>query len=392
MLNTPFSAWPSFTSEECDAVRAVLLSNKVNYWTGDECRAFEAEFAAWCGTKYAIALANGTLALQAALIALGVGPGDEVIVPPRTFIATASCVVMAGAVPVFAEVDPESGNIFAASIEKQITPRTRAVICAHLAGWPCDMDPIMALAQRHRLMVIEDCAQAHGARYRGQSVGSIGHVGAWSFCQDKIMTTGGEGGMVTTNDPSLWRRMWAYKDHGKSYAAVYEREHPPGFRWLHESFGTNWRMLEVQAAIGRIQLRQMREWTAARTRHAQAIWNACKPYPAVRVPQPPESVGHAHYKCYVYVRREGLASGWSRDRIVEVINAAGVPCYQGSCSEVYLERAFQDRGWRPAERLAVARELGESSLMFLVHPTLTNAQIDKTCTVASQILQEASAR
>jgi len=394
MLNTPFSPWPAFTAEEGDAVRQVLLSNKVNYWTGAECREFEKEFAAWTGTKYAVALANGTLALDVALKALNIGPGDEVVVTPRTFIASISCVINAGATPVFADVDEDSGNLSAATIARVLTPRTRAVICVHLAGWPCDMDPIMALAERHGLKVIEDCAQAHGARYKGRSVGSIGHVGAWSFCQDKVMTTGGEGGMVTTNDHALWSAMWSYKDHGKSWEAVYERRHPPGFRWLHESFGTNWRMLEMQAAIGRIQLRRMAEWTAQRTRHAQAIWAACRPHPAVRVPDfdalAPGSV-HGHYKCYVYVRPDRLAAGWSRDRIVDAIMACGVPCYQGSCSEVYLEKAFDGTGWRPAERLAVARQLGETSLMFLVHPTLTAQEVDTTCEAIRQVLKEASA-
>lgn len=237
----------------------VLQSNQVNYWTGIECREFEKEFAAWVGVPHAVALANGTLALDIALKALGIGSGDEVIVTPRTFIASVSCVVNAGATPVFADVDPDSGNVSAATIARVLSPRTRAVICVHLAGWPCDMDPIMELATANGFYVIEDCAQAHGARYKGRSVGAIGHIGAWSFCQDKIMSTGGEGGMVTTNDVALARAMWEYKDHGKSYEAVFERQHPPGFRWLHESFGTNWRMLEMQAAIGRIQLRRMTE-------------------------------------------------------------------------------------------------------------------------------------
>jgi dTDP-4-amino-4,6-dideoxygalactose transaminase len=391
MLNTPFSPWPSFTTEEADAVREVMLSNKVNYWTGTECREFEKEFAAWCGTRYAVALSNGTLALDVALKALGVGPGDEVVVTPRTFIASISCVVNAGATPVFADVESDSGNISAATIAKVLTPRTKAVICVHLAGWPCDMDPIMALADSHGFKVIEDCAQAHGAKYKGRSVGAIGHVGAWSFCQDKIMTTGGEGGMVTTNDEALWRAMWSYKDHGKSYEAVFERQHPPGFRWVHESFGTNWRMLEMQAAIGRIQLRRMADWTAKRTENAEAIWAACRPHAAVRVPPVPAGSAHAYYKCYVYVQPGRLAPGWSRDRIVEAINARGVPCYQGSCSEVYLEKAFDNTGWLPAERLPVARELGETSVMFLVHPTLTQDEIGKTCTVVGEVMHLAAA-
>lgn len=371
-------------------MQRVLLSNKVNYWTGSECREFENEFAAWCGTRYAVAVSNGTLALDVALKALAVGPGDEVIITPRTFIASISCVVNAGATPVFADVDEDSGNLSAATIAKAVTSRTKAVICVHLAGWPCDMDPIMELADSCGFKVIEDCAQAHGARYKGRAVGSIGHVGAWSFCQDKIMTTAGEGGMVTTNDESLWRAMWSFKDHGKSYEAVYEREHPPGFRWLHESFGTNWRMLEIQAVVGRIQLRQMSDWTSRRTEYAEAIWAACQRYAAVRVPTLPGNLEHAHYKCYVYVNPAHLAPRWSRDRIVAEINALGVPCYQGSCSEVYQEKAFDNTGWRPEERLPVAKQLGETSVMFLVHPTLTHSEITKTCTAIHQVLTEAS--
>jgi dTDP-4-amino-4,6-dideoxygalactose transaminase len=391
VLNTSFSPWPNFTVQEAEAVVRVLISNKVNYWTGDECREFEREFAAWTGAAHAVSLGNGTLALDAVLKAMDIGPGDEVIVTPRTFIASVSCVVNAGATPVFADVEPDSGNLSARTIAQAVTRHTRAVICVHLAGWPCDMDPIMALAAEHGIKVIEDCAQAHGARYKGQSVGTLGHAGAWSFCQDKIMSTGGEGGMVTTQDRDLWRAVWQYKDHGKSHEAVYERQHPPGFRWLHESFGTNWRMLEMQAVIGRMQLRSMADWTAKRTRHAEAIRAACAPFAAVLVPRLPASCIHAHYKCYVYVQPDRLAPGWSRDRIAEAIQALGVPCYQGSCSEVYLEKAFDGTGWRPAERLPVARELGETSLMFLVHPTLTSAEIAKTCDAIRQVLQKASA-
>ncbi|MGE8184219.1 DegT/DnrJ/EryC1/StrS family aminotransferase [Pseudomonas mandelii] len=390
MLNTPFSPWPSFTEEEADAVRDVVLSNKVNYWTGQECREFEKEFATWASTEYAIALANGTVALDLALNALGIGRGDEVIVTPRTFLASVSSIVNAGAIPVFAEVDRDSQNITAQTIQAVLTPRTRGVICVHLAGWPCDMDPIMELAALHDLKVIEDCAQAHGATYKGRPVGSIGHIGAWSFCQDKIMTTGGEGGMVTTNDRSLWSKMWSFKDHGKSWEAIYEREHPSGFRWLHESFGTNWRMIEVQGVIGRIQLRRMAEWRASRINYAERIWSLARELKGLRAPVVPEDYVHAAYKCYVFVEPQQLKADWDRDRILSAISALGVPCFSGSCSEVYLEKAFDNTGWRPEARLAVAKELGETSLMFMVHPTLTEAEIDKTCDVISSVMQQAS--
>ncbi len=386
MLNTPFSPWPSFSEEEANAVRDVVLSNKVNYWTGQECREFEKEFAAWAGTEHAVAVTNGTVALDLALLALGIGAGDEVIVTPRTFLASVSSIVNAGAVPVFAEVDRDSQNITVETIRAVLTPRTRAVICVHLAGWPCDMGPIMALAAEYDLKVIEDCAQAHGAHYKGRPVGSIGHAGAWSFCQDKIMTTGGEGGMVTTNDRDLWKRMWSIKDHGKSWDAVYEREHAPGFRWLHESFGTNWRMMEVQAVIGRIQLQRMPSWHAARLANAVRIWSVANGLTGLRVPTMPTDIVHAAYKCYVFVEPAELAEGWSRDRILSEISSRGVPCFSGSCSEVYLEKAFDGTGWSPTERLAVARELGETSLMFLVHPTLTDAEIEKTCSVIKDVM------
>lgn len=381
MLNTSFPSWPSFTQEEADAVSQVLLSNKVNYWTGQECREFEKEFASWAGCSYAIALANGTLALEVALKALGIGDGDEVVVTPRTFIASASCIVAMGAVPVFADVDRNTQNISADTIAKVITSRTKAVICVHLAGMPCDMDPIMDLAHAHGLFIIEDCAQAHGAKYKGRSVGSIGHIGAWSFCQDKIMTTGGEGGMVTTNDKALWSTMWAYKDHGKSWNAVYEKEHPSGFRWLHESFGSNFRMIEIQAAIGRIQLQKMSEWRQKRFEYAQMIWCSASKQSWLRVPDIPEWAVHAAYKCYVFVEPSALPEGWNRNRIIAEINACGIPCDSGSCSEIYLEKAFENTRWRPNDRLPLAKELGETSLMFLVHPTLGLEDIEKTCKV-----------
>ena len=390
MLNTPFPPWPNFSLEEADAVRNVLLSNRVNYWTGEEGRRFEEEFAVWTGARYAIAMANGTVALDAALLALGVGPGDEVVVTPRTFLASASSIVNSGAVPVFADVDRDSQNITVETIRPVLTPRTRAIVCVHLAGWPCAMDAIMDLAMERGLFVIEDCAQAHGARWQDRSVGTFGHVGAWSFCQDKIMTTGGEGGMITTNDRALWSRLWSMKDHGKSWEAVYEREHPPGFRWLHENFGTNWRMTEMQAAIGRIQLRRMKTWHSERLRNASTLWDAARHLHGLRVPILPSTIEHAAYKCYVFVDPSVLKPDWHRDRIVKEITRQGVPCYTGSCSEVYLEKAFDRTGWRPMQRLPVARELGDTSLMFLVHPGLSEKEIIRTVHVLTEVMQEAA--
>jgi len=401
MLNTKFEPWPSFSQEEADAVSAVLLSNRVNYWTGQEGRNFEKEFAAWTDCQYAVAVANGTVALDLALKGLELGAGDEVIVTSRTFLASVSSIVNSGATPVFADVNRDSQNIDAKTIQAVLSDKTKAIVCVHLAGWPCEMDEIMALAKAHNLYVIEDCAQAHGARYKGRSVGSIGDVGCWSFCQDKIMTTGGEGGMVTTNNESLWRKMWAYKDHGKSYQAVYETQHPPGFRWLHESFGTNFRMTEMQAAIGRIQLKRMSEWTRIRNDYAQQIWQAAASLDGLRVPSfhcqscdgiecSQQGCVHAAYKCYVFVEPSQLQEDWSRDAIIAALTERGVPAFSGSCSEVYLEKAFDGSGLRPEKSLPIAKELGETSLMFLVHPTLSQAHITMTIEALQSVMQQAS--
>ena len=390
MINTKFSSWPLFTSEEADAVRDVLLSNKVNYWTGNECREFEKEFAVWSNSKYAIALGNGTLALDSALKALDIGVGDEVIVTTRTYIASVTSIVTAGAIPIFADVDLNSQNITPESIRSMITNKTKAIICVHLAGWPCEMDEIMNLANEFKLHVIEDCAQAHGAKYKGKPVGSIGNIGCWSFCQDKIMTTGGEGGMVTTNDKSLWSKMWSYKDHGKSYEAIYERKHTDGFRWVNESFGTNWRMTEMQGVIGRIQLKRMSDWHTKRITNANKIWNVAKKCKGLRVPSIPEYIEHAAYKCYVFTELKELKNSWDQNKIIKEINSLGVPCYSGSCPEIYLEKAFDKTGFRPKQRLANAKELGETSLMFLVHPTLNKDEIQQTCNVIISVMNLAN--
>jgi dTDP-4-amino-4,6-dideoxygalactose transaminase len=381
--------WPSFTQEEAAAAARIILSNQVNYWTGTEGRHFESEFAAWSGSSHAVALANGTVALDVGLRALRIGVGDEVIVTPRTFIASVSSVINAGARPVFADVDPDSGNMTPATVSRVVTRATKAIIPVHLGGWPCDMTGLCDVAKTYDLSIIEDCAQAHGARHRGRSVGSFGDVGAWSFCQDKIMTTGGEGGMATTNDRRLWENIWSYKDHGKSFAAVYAENQPPGFRWLHDSFGTNWRMPEVQAAIGRIQLGRMPLWTARRSHNANVLIDTLKQAGAVRTPTCCSSDRNAFYRLYAYVVPEALRTDWSRDRIIAEITARSVPAFQGTCPEVYLERAFDAGDFRPAKRLPVAQELGETSLMFLTHPNLSDQDVDYAAAVIGDVLARA---
>ncbi|NOT17954.1 MAG: DegT/DnrJ/EryC1/StrS aminotransferase family protein [Sulfuriferula sp.] len=386
----PFAPWPYFAEDEIDAVTQVLRSGRVNYWTGDACKRFEQAYADYTQTRYAIALANGTLALELALYALDIGVGDEVIVPSRTFIASASCVVARGATPVIVDVDATTQNLTVETIRVAITPRTKAIIAVHLAGWPCDMDAIMAFAREHGLKVIEDCAQAHGATYKGKPVGSLGDMAAFSFCQDKIITTGGEGGMLVLNDELLWKKAWAYKDHGKSWDAVHLREHPPGFRWLHESFGTNWRMTEMQAAIGLQQLAKLNDRLQIRLSFAHYLTTEFGKHKALRLTVPDEDIGHAYYKYYAFLRIDMLKPDWDQARVVAAINAEGVPCYTGSSSEIYRELAFVNAGMELAQPLSVAQKLGDTSIMFLVHPTLSLVDMRDTSLAVAKVLAQAT--
>lgn len=387
---SPVAPWPFYPDDEIAAVTEVLRSGKVNYWTGDICRAFEREYAAYVGVPHAVAVSNGTVALELALYALGIDKGDEVITTSRTYIASASCAVMRGALPVIVDVDRNSQNISPEAIRAAITSKTKAIIVVHLAGWPCDMDAILEIAKEYNLKVIEDCAQANGATYNGRQIGSFGHASAFSFCQDKIISTGGEGGMMVTHDEEVWKRAWAYKDIGRSYDAVYNREHPPGFRWLTETFGTNWRLTEMQAAIGRLQLKKLNEQIEIRRENAAVLTQAFQNIPALRLTLPPEGIRHAYYKYYAFLKPEMLKNDWSRDRIIAELTERGVPCFSGSCSEIYLEKAFDELPTKPKNRLPVAKDLGETSLTFLVHPTLKHEYMKEVVAVVKEIFEMAS--
>lgn len=380
--------WPIFGDDEIAAVHGVLKSGKVNSWTGEQVKLFEKDFSEYIDVEYAIATANGSLALEMALHALQIGSDDEVIVTPRSFIASASSVVLIGATPVFADIDSESQNITADSILKVISSKTRAIIVVHLAGWPCDMDAIMKIAKEKNLYVIEDCAQALGAKYKGKPVGSMGDVSIFSFCQDKILTTGGEGGMLVTNNTSVWRHAWSYKEHGKNIEAIQNTNDSPNFSWLHDSFGTNCRMTEMQAAIGRVQLKKLEGWLLQRRKNAQQLTDCFENIKTFRVTIPEEYVSHAYYKYYVFLKPEMLKPGWDRMRLINAIITEGIPCFTGSCSEIYREKAFEAISGK-IERLPAAKELGDTSLMFLVHPTLGEKEIDCICKTVKKIMQEA---
>ena len=358
----PEQRWPQYEPDEINAVVRVLESGRVNSLVhGDECRAFEREFADYCGVPHAISLANGTLALELAFRALGVGPGDEVIVPARSFFASASAVVAVGAVPIFADIDRTSHTIDPAAILPLISARTRAILCVHLAGWPCDMDTLSAIAEQHGLWLVEDCAQAHGAAIGGRKAGSFGHASAFSFCTDKIMSTGGEGGMLLLKDSVHWERAWAYKDHGKNVAMLGAPAPGNAFRYLHESFGTNWRLTEMQAAIGRAQLRKLPSWLAKRRANAAILREGLNGHPLIHVPHVPDGVEHAFYKFYMM-----LDPTVARPAVIAALASYGIPAGTGSCPDMSRELAVQNSKHPNLRPLPVAAEVGECSLMLPV--------------------------
>jgi len=384
-----YPSWPVYSEEERKAVDEILQSGKVNYWTGDECKKFEKDYREHLGLKYAVALMNGSLGLELALYSIGINAGDDVIVPSRTFIATASSVVIRGGRPVFADIDPVSQNITVDTIKAVITPATKAIITVHLAGWPCDMEPIMALAHEKGIKVIEDCAQAHGAVYKGRNVGSIGDVSVFSFCQDKIISTGGEGGMLVTNDRETYEKAWSYKDHGKSLNTNKSSENEAGFTWPHKSIGSNYRMTEMQAAIGRIQLKKLAGWVEVRQRNAALLTKGFSRIDGLRVTVPGSDLKHSYYKYYAFVETGRLRPSWTTNQIIAGVNSGGISCSSGSCSEVYLEKSFQDLGFYPKNNHEIARQLGNTSIMFQVHPTLEETHIEKCIEVVTRVMKSA---
>ncbi len=382
--------WPIYEEDEINAAANILRSGAVNYWTGNETKMFEEEFSNFCGTKYSIALANGSLALSACYAALRMGKNAEIITTPRTFIATSSAARLMGLKVVFADVELDSGCISAATILPKITKNTRAISVVHLGGWPAKMEEICKLAKEYNLSVIEDCSQAHGAKIDNKSVGSFGDVSSWSFCQEKIISTGGEGGMITTDRDDIWEFIWSYKDHGKNFSKVFSENKDNTYKWVHDSFGTNMRLTEFQSSIGRKQLLKLSKWNKLREKNALILISFLKDIPCVRIPEVPENVIHAWYKLYIYLRKEYLSDDWNRQKIINEIIMNGAPVFSGSCGEIYLEKAFSENDNFGYRRLKNARELSETSLMFLIHHTISEEQIYSYGKLLRKVLIKAS--
>ncbi len=382
--------WPQYSEEEIIAVSNVLRSSKVNYLFGEEGTLFEKEFSKYTGINYSIALANGSVALTCAYLALGLKEGDEIITTPRTFIATSSSAVLLGLKPVFADVDINSGCICPKSIESLITNKTKAICVVHLGGWPAEMNKIKEIAEAFNLFLIEDCSQAHGAEINEKSVGNFSDIATWSFCQDKIISTGGEGGMITTSSKELKEKIWSFKDHGKNYLNYFSNNSSNEFKFIHDSFGTNFRLTEIQSSIGRIQLKRLNQMRSIRTKNAMILLDILKELKSLRVPLPKKNIRHAWYKFYFYIDKKYLKTSWSRNRIIQEINDSGYSAFSGSCSEIYKEKCFKNYGFFPKKVLKNAVILGETSIALLVHPTIDKNQIENYGIKVKEIIESAT--
>ena len=370
-----------YTKEQIQSVSNILRKNKTNYWTGNECKLFEEEFSKYIGNKYSIAVSNGSVALELSLKALNLKKGDKVIVSPRSFIISASCVLNMGLKPIFADVDI-NGNLDIDGISKSYNKNVKAIIVVHLNGLSCDLDPILKFTKKNKIYLIEDCSQAHGAVYKGKFVGSFGDVATWSFCQDKIISTGGEGGMISTNDKKIWEQIWSYKDHGKNYQSVFFKKHKEGFRWLHDGLGSNYRMTEMQATLGRHQLKQLDNQIKKRNKianlyienlkefmHKKHVLKKldfkCSTCPSKKIENEKCNLcRHAFYRLNLFINPKIV----NQIKLITELDKNNVTARVGSCPEIYREQIFKKLKIYPKKRLINAKLLGEISLQFGINP------------------------
>ena len=392
--------YPYYNKTTQKRVQQVLKSGKVNYWTGTECKNFEKEFSRYIGNKYAVTVSNGSIALELALKALRLKKGDEIIVSPRSFIISASCVLNLGLKPIFADVD-DNGNLDIYQIKKIYNQNVKAIIVVHLNGLSCDMDPIVRFVKNKKIFLIEDCSQAHGAIYKGNKVGSFGHISTWSFCQDKIISTGGEGGMVSTNDKKLWLKLWSLKDHGKNFNSVFFKNHKEGFRWHHEDLGSNYRMTELQATIGREQLKSLDKQIKKRNLIANIYLKGLKDYyQKYNIINKPDfkhqtcslkkfdktcnKCRHAFYRLNLFINKTKI----KQHKLIELLNKNKITCFVGSCPEIYREKIFRKFKFYPKKRLSNAKLLGEISLMFPIYPNKALKKIKSEISTIKKILDK----
>jgi dTDP-4-amino-4,6-dideoxygalactose transaminase len=370
--------WPEYSEKEIEGVSEILKTGRVNQWTGDYVREFEKKFSKYFDVNYSIAINNGTSALELCLKVLNLNDNDEVIVTPRSFVASVSCILINRLKPVFADVDLNSQNITLQNIKNVITDKTRAVICVHLNGFPCEIEEIYSYCKENNIYVIEDCAQSHGAKYNGKYLGSFGDINAWSFCQDKIMSTGGEGGMITTNNKDLFEKAWSFKDHGKDINLYYNRPITNQFSFVHNSVGSNYRMTEIQAYIGLIQLDYLETWIQHRRELSSIYNNKFKNLNNIRLQYENENTLCSYYKYYFFVKDISI-----RQYIIDEISRNNIKVYYGSCGELYKEKCINQNIICHNSKI-----LHETSIVLLVDPSYSKIDIMNNANIIYNILQK----
>lgn len=383
------SKWPFFNENMINDINTVIRSGKVNQWTGGKVFEFQNKFCDYFKCKHSVAVSNGTVALDLCLKALNLKQSDEVIVTSRSFIASASCCLFNDIKVNFADVDLNSQNITVESIKNVMNNNVKAIIVVHLAGYAADIENILNFCNNNNLYLIEDCAQCHGGKFKDKYLGTFGHINSWSFCQDKIITTLGEGGMITTNDTSLFKRAWSIKDHGKNYDKIFadlnykrNKMQSNNFKFIHDNIGTNWRLTEVQAVTGLHSLDLLDEWVKIRRRNAQILTNKFKSCKLIRIPYIPEYIYHSYYKFYIFINTENLKENSNRDSILNEIVKHGIPCQQGSCGEIYKENAFKN--YKNIE-CSNSIKLSQTAIMFKVDPSYNETEIEEIADICITI-------
>lgn len=394
VYTAPFPPYPKYGDEEIRAAERVLRSGKFSRLSGEETKKFEQEYAEWFGVKHAIAVNNGTASIHVALAALGIGPGDEVIHTSHCFIGTATPSAHAGATPVFADIDPRTYNIDPKSIEEKITPRTKAIVPVHLNGCPADMDAIMDIAKRHNLYVVEDAAQAHGALYKGRKVGTIGDVASFSFWEDKLMTTGGEGGMIITNSDEINRVARMIQNHGEVAA---DSSYYVGERlYHHELLGWNYRMSELQAALGREQLKKLDSYIEGRRKNAHRLTELLKDIEGIITPYEPDDVKHVFYKYIIRLDRNVLDID-AKD-FVAALQAEGIPCSRRYPTPLHQQPVFVNKSGfgnshfpftddvNYGSGLPNSEKLPHDLVRLLMNPNMTESELQGTAKAVEKVV------
>ena len=378
--------WPNFSKNLISNVGRILGSGKINYTDGPYGIKFEKEFSKFVGNRYSIAVCNGTAALEVAIKSLRLPKNSEIIVPARSFFASASCIVNTGYIPVFADVNLLTQNILIDDIKKKITKRTKAIICVHLAGLPCDMDSIKKLANKKKIKIIEDCSQAHGASIDNKQVGSFGDISTWSFCNDKIMSTLGEGGMISTNKKKLYEICKRSINHGTNLKKNKKTEK---FIYNKDYFGTNLRITEIQSFAGLEQLKNLKKVQKKKENISKSYFDLISKYQNYfDCYYPTKKIKSAWYRFYFFLKTDIKNYQKLRFKIIKDLRKNNLKCFTGSCPEIYLEKAFKKLNNIKPIRLKNCKILGETSIALEINHTLEYSQHKKKLLILKQVIEK----